>query len=258
MKKVNNGEYAVITGASSGIGREIALVLDGIGYNTVLVARREERLRELKGRMKNKSEIICADLSKESDCVRVSEQTENMNVQVLINCAGFGAVGEFAELSLENELSMIDVNVRAVHILTKLFLRRFKERDSGYIMNVSSCAGLLPGGPLMATYYATKAYVCSLTESISAELREQKSGVRVSSLCPGPVDTEFNSVAGAGVGMKGITPKKCAKYAVMEMFGGKTTIIPPGIMKAACKASKLVPPKLTLSVISKYQNIKLS
>ncbi len=257
MKKANKGDVAVVTGASSGIGREIALVLDGIGYETVLVARREDRLVELKKRMKNASAIICADLSKESDCEKVFEKTEDMNVQVLVNCAGFGAVGDFAELSLENELSMIDVNVKAVHILTKLFLRKFKEQDSGYIMNVSSCAGLLPGGPLMATYYATKAYVCSLTESISAELREQGSGVRVSSLCPGPVDTEFNSVAGAGVGMKGITPKECAKYAVMEMLGGKTTIIPPGIMKIACKASKLVPAKLTLSVVSKYQNMKL-
>lgn len=258
MKKANSGEIAVITGASSGIGREIALVLDSIGYETILVARRIDRLLELSERMKNNTTVICADLSEQGECERVFDEVCDENVQIMVNCAGFGAVGSFDDLPLDRELQMIDVNVKAVHILTKLFLKKFKEQGSGRILNVASVAGLMPGGPLMATYYATKAYVCSLTESISAELKNAKSSVTISALCPGPVDTEFCDVAGAGFAMKGITPKECAMYAVMEMLKGKTIIIPPGIMKVASKASKLVPPSLTMSVVAKYQNKKLN
>lgn len=258
MKRASSGEVAVITGASSGIGREIALVLDSVGYDTVLVARRMDRLLALSERMKNNTTIICADLSEQSECERVFEEVCDENVQIMVNCAGFGAVGSFSELPLERELQMIDVNVKAVHILTKLFLKKFKEQGSGRILNVASVAGLMPGGPLMATYYATKAYVCSLTESIAAELKSEKSPVTVSALCPGPVDTEFCDVAGAGFAMKGLTPKECAMYAVMETLKGKTIIIPPSVMKAARTASRFVPSAVTLSVISKYQNKKLN
>lgn len=257
MRKAQSGEIAVITGASSGIGREIALILDSIGYDTVLVARRMDRLLSLSEKMKNNTTIICADLSEQDECQRVFDEVKDENVQVLINCAGFGAVGSFADLPLEREMQMIDVNIKALHILTKLFVSKFKEQNSGSIMNVASAAGLLPGGPLMATYYATKAYVCSLTESIAAELKKDRSPVTVCALCPGPVDTEFCDVAGAGFATKGITAKECAMYAVMEMQNGKTIIIPPGIMKLACKASKFVPTGITLSIVSKYQNKKL-
>ncbi len=257
MKKTVSGEAAVITGASSGIGRELALILDNIGYNTVLVARREDRLIELGERLKNKSTIICADLSKVEDCEHVYESTKDMNVSLVVNCAGFGLVGEFDSIPLDKELAMLDVNVRAVHILTKLYLKDFKEKDYGYILNVASSAGLMPGGPLMATYYATKAYVCSLTRGISQELKNEGSKVYVGALCPGPVDTEFNDVSGGEFAQKGISAKECALAAVSEMFKGNDTIIPGSMAKALYGASKLSPPRLTLKIVSKYQNTKL-
>ncbi len=257
MKRAECGEIAIITGASSGIGREIALILDGIGYETVLVARRAERLEELRLRMKNPSRTFVCDLSESSECYRLFEQTAGDNIQVLVNCAGFGAVGYFDKTDLSRELEMIDVNVRALHILTKLYLKKFTENDSGYILNVASCAGIMPGGPMMATYYASKAYVYSLTNAISYELKEQGSNVYVGALCPGPVDTEFNDVAKVHFAAKGIDSKKCALYAVMEMFNRKTTIIPTATVKLMCAAQSQVPKGLVLKVASKYQKMKL-
>ncbi len=257
MRRAISGETAVITGASSGIGRQIALILDGMGYETVLVARRESRLEELKQRMKNLSRIFCADVSRESECQRLFEEVKGDNVQILVNCAGFGAAGYFEEVPLEKELAMIDTNVKAVHILTKLFLQKFIDNDSGYILNVASSAGLMPGGPLMATYYATKAYVVSLTNAIAAELEDMCSNVYIGALCPGPVDTEFNEVAQVNFAMKGISPKFCAQYAVMEMFNRKVIIIPETKMKAAALAQRLVPKSVTLGVAARYQSKKL-
>lgn len=256
MRKAVSGEVAVITGASSGIGREIALILDRLGYETVLAARRADRLEELKERMKNPSRTVCADLSQESECKRLYDEVKDDNVQILINCAGFGAAGYFCEVPLEKELAMIDTNVKAVHILCKLFLERFTENDSGYILNVASSAGLMPGGPLMATYYATKAYVCSLTNAIATELKDMCSSVYIGALCPGPVETEFNSVADVDFAMKGISAKYCAQYAVMEMFDRKVTIIPEAKMKAAALAQRLVPKSVTLGVAARYQSKK--
>jgi len=257
MRRTVSGQTAVITGASSGIGRELALVLDNIGFDTVLVARRQQRLKELSERLRNNSTIITADLSEMSECERVYESTRDMNVTLLVNCAGFGLVGDFDKLPLDKELSMIDLNVKALHVLTKLYLADFKEMNYGHILNVASSAGLMPGGPLMATYYATKAYVCSLTRSISQELRNEGSKVYVGALCPGPVDTEFNDVSGGAFAQKGISAKECALCAVSEMFRGNDLIIPGTVTKALYGASKLSPPRLTLNIVSKYQNTKL-
>ena len=124
---------------------------------------------------------------------------------MLINCAGFGDFGAFTTTSLDKELEMIDVNIKAVHILTKKFLPDMIAKNEGYILNVASVAGLMPAGPYMATYYATKAYVTSFTSAIAEELEEKKSNVYVGSLCPGPVDTEFNKVADVKFNLKGIT-----------------------------------------------------
>jgi Short-chain dehydrogenases of various substrate specificities len=134
---------------------------------------------------------------------------------------------------------MIDVNVRAVHILTKLMARYFKEKDSGYLLNTASSAGLFPAGPYMATYYATKAYVTSLTSAVAEELREAGSKVYVGALCPGPVDTEFNEVANVEFALKGISPKYCAQYAVKQMFKRKEIIIPTFRMKAVVFLQRL-------------------
>lgn len=257
MKRTVSGQTAVITGASSGIGRELALILDNMGFETVLVARRQQRLKELSEKLKNNSTIITADLSEISECERVYESTKSMNVTLLVNCAGFGLVGKFDTLPLDRELSMIDLNVKAVHVLTKLYLSDFKKMNYGHILNVASSAGLMPGGPLMATYYATKAYVCSFTQSVAQELKNEGSNVYVGALCPGPVDTEFNDVSGGEFAQKGITSKECALYAIREMFHGNTLIVPGTATRVLCRASKLSPRKLTLGIISRYQDMKL-
>lgn len=250
-----NKKTALVTGASSGIGRDIARNLSKKGFDVILCARRENRLVELKNELSN-AEIITADLSCEKDCYALYDKVKNKNICVVINCAGFGAFGEFSELDLDEELSMIDLNVKAVHILTKLFLRDFKAKNRGYILNVSSSAGLMPAGPYMASYYATKAYVTSLTTAIAQELKEQGSRVYVGALCPGPVDTEFNAVAGVNFGVKSISSQYCADYAVKKMFERQTIIVPSLSMKAGVVAQRLVPRSVMSKITSEIQKKK--
>lgn len=154
---------ALITGASSGIGREIAKQLSSRGFRVILAARRKQRLEELAEELEGESRVVTCDLSTREGCFDLYEQVKDERVSVLINNAGFGAIGNFEEIPLETELRMIDTNVTSVHILTKLFVKDFIKADRGYILNVASSAGLMAGGPLMAAYYATKAYVVSLT-----------------------------------------------------------------------------------------------
>ena len=254
-------KMAVVTGASSGIGREIALLLAARGYGLILTARRVERLNALAARAKSSygvdTVVLAADLSDRAACKALHEQTAGYDVEVLVNNAGFGACGDFTELSLDTELSMIDTNVTAVHSLTKLFLRDFVAKNRGYILNVASSAGLMPGGPWMATYYATKAYVLSLSRAVSQELAEKKSAVRVSALCPGPVDTEFNDVAKVRFSMKGIPAALCARLAVEGLFRGKRVILPAMPVAALPVALHLLPANFLLKCSGKVQKQKL-
>ena len=153
--------YAVITGASSGIGAQFAKRLARDGYDLILVARREDRLKQLEkkitARYKNINCVIfTADLLKLDECQRLTDYIEKMDVEVFINNAGFGDCGKFEDTDIAKELDMIDLNVRAMHFLTKKTLIQMRQKDSGYILNVASSAGLIPAGPYMATYYATK------------------------------------------------------------------------------------------------------
>ena len=152
---------------------------------------------------------------------------------------------------------MINTNVKAVHILTKLVLKDMEEKNFGYILNVASSAGLMPGGPLMATYYATKAYVRSLTEAIYYEEKKKKKNIKVSLLCPGPVDTNFNKVAGVNFGFKPLSADYVAKYAIDNMFKGKMNIIPGKIMKLVVIFSKFISEKRLLKSVYKTQKKKV-
>lgn len=236
---------ALITGASSGIGRDLAIILSQMGYDLILVARRTEKLVELQEELTTKSEVISLDLSLEVSCYSLYEKVKMQNIDILVNNAGFGLYGEFLGIDLSRELSMIDLNIKSVHILTKLFLRDFKERDSGYILNVASSAAFLPG-PLFAGYYATKAYVLRLTEGIYEELRQNGSKVYIGALCPGPVRTEFDVVASIGPGNRGLTSKFVAEYAIKMMFKRKMIIVPGITMKLAKFFTKFMPDKLLL------------
>lgn len=146
-------------------------------------------------------------------------------IDILVNDAGFGTCGKFTETNLDKELGMIDTNVVALHILTKLFLIDMVEKDKGHILNVASIAGFMPG-PLMATYYSTKSYVVRLTQSIRQELFMQGSHVKISALCPGPVKTNFNKVADVKFNLAEADSKFVAKYAVKLMFKNRTLIFP--------------------------------
>ncbi len=223
---------ALITGASSGIGLEMAKYLASFDCELILVGRSKQKLEELQNSLKVKSKVIVADLSDLTKVKEVYVLTKNDNIDILINNAGFGLFGNFYETDLNRELEMIHTNIEAVHLLTKLFLRDMQKRNSGYILNVASSAAFGPG-PLMATYYATKAYVNNLTEAISEELRRAGSNVSISSLCPGPVDTNFNNVAGVTFAVKPLSSVEVAHYAIDKMFAGKTVIVPGFTMKMA-------------------------
>lgn len=253
----NPTRYAVITGASSGIGEEFAKRLSKEGYALVLVARREERLRRLAESLDTDCEIIAADLSDMNECERLAAKLQNKKIEIFINNAGFGSCGESFDIDTETELHMIDVNVKAVHLLTKRILPKMVEENRGYILNVASSAGLVPAGPYMATYYATKAYVTSYTRGIAEELRQKRSDVYVGCLCPGPVDTEFNRVANVKFALKGISASECANYAVKKMFQKKVTIVPTFFMKCMMVASRLAPANLAIKIAARQQQKKL-
>ena len=160
-------KFAVITGASSGIGAEFARQLSARGYNLLLVARRADRLDKLSNQLTSVCEIMTADLSKKSECLRLVNALENRRVDLFINNAGFGDCGPFLQTELDKDLDMISVNIRALHILTKKVGQKLYKQGFGALLNVGSCAGLMPAGPYMATYYATKAYVVSLTSALA-------------------------------------------------------------------------------------------
>ena len=163
---------------------------------------------------------------------------------------------EEIDIVIGKEFEMIDTNIKAVHLLTKSFLRDMIDRDSGYILNVASSAGLMPGGPLMATYYATKSYITSLTNSVWYELKRKKSNVSISCLCPGPVATHFNDVAGVRFSAKPMKAEDVAEYAIDKMFERKRLIIPGAKMKMAHFFSRFVSEKTLLKAAYKIQNKK--
>jgi short-subunit dehydrogenase len=246
---------ALITGASSGIGYSMAKYLSSLGYDLILVSRDKEKLQRIQRELKTDVKIVVADLSQEAKLKELYVLLKNDDIDMLVNNAGFGLFGEFSETDLSTEMDMINVNIRAVHVLTKLFLKDMIKKDSGYILNVSSSAGF-QAGPLMATYYATKSYVTKLTLAIYEELRRSKSKVKVSCLCPGPVKTNFNDVANVKFAMKGMDSDKVAKYAIDKTLKGKTIIIPGFKMKMAIFFNRFVSNKFAAKVIYNFQKRK--
>ena len=165
--------------------------------------------------------------------------------------------GSYLETDDAREEEMIRVNVEAMARLFRFAVRRMHAAGGGTILNVASSAGLLPGGPYMAGYYASKAYVVSLTRGVAEELREQHSPVYVCALCPGPVDTEFNDRADVVFALKGITPELCVEEAMRGMLHRKTIIVPSTLMRLATTAQKLVPTPLLMPILAHQQKKKL-
>lgn len=249
---------ALITGASSGIGREIAIYLSKLGCDLILVARNREKLEEIQKELLTKSRIIVMDLSNEQKVKELYVLTHKDDIDILINNAGFGLCGDFNSLELSKELEMINTNIKCVHILTKAFLRDFIKKDKGYILNVASSAGLMPGGPLMATYYATKSYVISFTNSIWYELKKKKSHVHISALAPGPVNTNFNNVANVNFSVKPLEADMVARYAINKMLKNKRLIIPGISMKLSNFFKRFVSEKFMLKTAYRVQRKKIT
>lgn len=237
----------LITGASSGIGKDMAKILAKKADKLVLVARDVAKLEEVKKELEKdtKIEIISMDLSSEENCREIHRTVQD--VDILINNAGFGDCGDFTKTSLDKDMNMIKTNIVAYHILTKLYLTDMKQKNSGKILNVASIAGFMPG-PLMATYYATKNYVVKLSEAIREELRKEKSKVQISILCPGPVKTNFNKVANVKFNLREANSMQVAKYAVKKLEKGKFYIIPGIDVQIARIGAKILP----TNIISKF------
>ncbi len=232
---------AFVTGATSGIGKAIARELAKKGYDLLLTARRIDELNAVKtaleGEFGVKATVLPCDLSIRGNIAKLHAEASVFQPEIVVNNAGFGRVGFFTETPLEDELTMIETNVVSLHILTKLFV---KSMTSGVILNVASIVAFLPT-PLMATYSATKAYVASLGRSINFELKATKSKVRVLTLCPGPVDTNFAKAAGVREGLKGISAEACANVALRGIVLKKGIIIPDWRMRLTYFILKFVP-----------------
>ena len=226
-----------------------------MGCELILVARREDRLKALANCLNGTPKIISMDIGNAEKAKELYELTKDENIDILINNAGFGVWGSFTETSEDREVEMIRLNIETMHVLFKLFLKDFKARNSGKILNVASAAAFAPG-PYMAAYYASKAYVLRLTESAAYELKEENSNVTVSALCPGPVDTEFNRVAGVHFSVRPLTSKYVAKYAVINLIKGKTVIVPGLSIKLAAAVSKFGPSGAAAGVTAKIQKRK--
>ena len=247
--------YALITGASSGIGSDIARELFKRGYDLILVARRVDRLEKLKNELECECKIFGCDLSNSENCINLFESVKEEDIGVLVNCAGFGVFGNFLETDLGKEIEMINTNITALHILTKLFLKKFSEQDNGYIMNVASSAAFAPG-PMFSSYYASKAYVLRLSEAIAEETSKCAKNVHISVLCPGPVDTEFNGVADVRFTIGSVTAEYVAEYAVKQMFRNKKIIVPSFKMKLARLGAKIIPEWISAKVTYHFQRKK--
>jgi short-subunit dehydrogenase len=255
---------ALITGASAGIGIELARML-AVNHDLILTARREDQLRALAEELKRLHGATChafsADLAL-PDAPRTLAATvaaANLTVDVLVNNAGFGDLGAFATADLTKNLRMIQVNVTALTELTGLFLPGMVERNRGRILNVGSVAGFQPG-PFMATYYATKAFVNSFSEALHSELRG--TGVSVTVLCPGPVATEFASVAGFGPTSmfspgRALTAWAVAEAGIRAMMAGRRMVVPGLRNRLMLFAERFTPRGLVIRAVKWMQGARV-
>ncbi len=246
---------ALVTGASSGIGYSIARYLSNLGYDLVVVARRKDCLYNLKRECITKVKVIALDLSIVENVYKLYEMTKDLKIDIVVNDAGVGLYGEFYDIDVSQEVNMINLNVIATDVITKLYLKDMVKNNRGKILNVSSIVGFMPG-PLMSSYYATKAYITSMSRAINLELKMKKINVSVSSLCAGAVDTNFNADLGVSHFVPPSSSEKVAKYAVDKMLKGREIIIPGLLNKFTYILNKLIPTKISKYIVYMSQNGK--
>ena len=245
----------LITGGSSGIGKDMAKTLSLLGNEVILVSKDENKLISACEEIKNSHYYVC-DLSYDVEVNKLCEYLLKEKPDIVINDAGFGTFGDYSEVSLEREMEMVKVNVISLHKITKTCLKYMEGNKNAHILNVASIAGLLPGGPLLGTYYATKSYVRSYTLGIYEELRRKGSSIKISCLCPGPVNTNFNKVAGGGFNTSSLSSEYVAKYGIDKTLKGKMIIIPGTMMKLGIFFSRFLPYRLQLKILYKIQRKK--
>jgi len=246
---------AIITGASSGIGKELAFRLAQRKYDLVLIARREDRLIEMKKDLEKYNiniDVLPLDLSKMSSCKNLLEYLKNKDVNLFVNNAGFGLYGETQESNTEKEFNMLDLNVRTLHYLTKEIVNIMK---SGTIINISSMAAFLPT-PLLSSYAASKAYVYSFSQAFGYELKRKNIPINIMTVCPGPVKTEFNTVANADPKMKGLSVGKCVNSIMSGLDRNKSLVIPGFQMKLLRFLIRFTPNWLLLKASYRIQSQK--
>lgn len=244
----------LITGASSGIGRDMARYLSSKENELILVSSNKDKLESVSKALINSSVYVC-DLSNNDNVNKLCEYILKEKPDFVINNAGFGAFGFYDEISLDREIEMINVNIVALHKITKTCLEYM---DNGHILNVSSSAGFMPGGPMLNTYYATKNYVRSYSLGLYKELKKKNKNIHISILCPGPVNTNFNKVAIGTFSIKGLSSEYVAKYAVDKCLKNKLIIVPGFKVKLGVFFSRFLPIKLVLSILFKIQHRKVS
>jgi uncharacterized protein len=258
-------ETVLITGASGGIGLDLARLFAKDGYDLILTARSREKLAQIKEEFEKTFStrvfLIVMDLAKPGAAAQLFEEMnrQQLSADILVNNAGFGTYGPFAQSDLNRELEMIQLNIGALTHLTRLVLPGMLRKKKGRILNVASTAAFQPG-PLMAVYYATKAYVLSFTDAISAEL--EKTGIVVSSLCPGPTKTDFQKTAGLNLGMNlfraaGVMSSGAvAETGYRKFMQGKRVIIPGIPNKITPLGARFLPRNWVMRAVRFLQNPK--
>jgi short-subunit dehydrogenase len=261
----NNVKYALVTGASSGIGAELAWALAARGYHVVAVARRADRLQELRTRIlaaRGACTVLPADLARYDERERVAQALapNAAHMEVLVNNAGFGTHGFFHTTDLERELRLIEINCAAVVHLTKRVLPWMRDRKHGFIMNLGSVASFQPG-PVMALYYASKAFVLSFSEALSEEC--DGTGVSVTALCPGTIATEFQATAGLASSAppayaSKMSARDVAQLGLAAMFAGKRVFVPSARNRLAIFVNRFLPRRAMVKAVRKIQEARLA
>jgi short-subunit dehydrogenase len=251
---------ALVTGASSGIGLALSRILARNGFDVVLVARTASKLQDAAKELQKSgvsADVIASDLSRPNAAADIVAELKrrNIEIEILVNNAGYGLAGPFVDNDLQRELDMIQVNIVALTQLTKLLLRPMVAQKRGRILNVASTAAFQPG-PLMAVYYATKAYVLSFSEAIADELRD--SGVTVTTLCPGPTQTGFAEIANMTQSrlftlMRPMSSEDVARAGYRGMMSGKRIVIPGATNKMLVQSLRVSPRRTVTALVRKFQ-----
>ena len=246
---------ALITGGTKGIGKEMAIALSKRGYDLILVSRTDKGLDEIKAKCNTNVSFYSFDLSNEEDNYKLLEETKNIDIDIFIANAGYGDIGYITKTDTDKEVNMIKLNDISTFILTKEFLKRFIAKDKGKVL-VTASAAAFGVAPYMNIYYATKSFVYSMAHGYYRELKDMKSKVTISVLCPGPVKTGFEERANAKFTIGSLKPEYVGEYAIKKMLKNKFEIVPGFGIKAAHLFSHITPKKTISKMLRKQSEIK--